>query len=255
MTYKLGTNKLSSHFEELPSSYPNSSSSDISSWHILGAGTGLIAASAVASANSLITLLPLAVEAVRIAFRTGFYVGDVTGRLVGLRDVDSWSTVVAISDKKAAEIALEELNHIHVKYASSSNDVLSLISLRGPPSPIKHGLVRMRPILSPSVARRLGDACWQNQVLFHAHNSGTSAPVDPTMRAICIRLKMLTRSLAPTPEQCSVSQKSTSPSIQVSRVSHLPHRLPMICSNNVLLKSFASHCAGIELSRNVLLAL
>lgn len=111
---------LSSHFEELPKSYLNSSSSDVPSSHLLGACTGLLAASAVASADSLITLLPLAVEAVRIAFRTGSLVSKVAGRLVGLPAAfDSWSTVVAVKDKEAAGIALEEWNRVHVSYPCS----------------------------------------------------------------------------------------------------------------------------------------
>lgn len=115
----------------------------------------MIAASAVAPADSLITLLPLAVEAVRIAFRTGSFVSDVAGRLVRLSDaLDSWSTVVAVTDKEAAETALKEWNQIHVKYIRSFRHVLSLILSREPLSPIKSGSVHMRPIPSPSVARR-----------------------------------------------------------------------------------------------------
>ena len=114
--YQSETNVLNSRFEELPESYPNPSSSEYSSLHLLGACTGLIAASAVASADSLITLLPLAVEAVRIAFRTGAFVSDVADRIAGRPETsESWSTVVAVTDKEAAEIAIRKWNQTNVK--------------------------------------------------------------------------------------------------------------------------------------------
>ena len=62
--YQSETNVLNNRFEEFLESYPNPASCDHSSLHLLGACTGLIAASAIASADSLITLLPLAVEPV-----------------------------------------------------------------------------------------------------------------------------------------------------------------------------------------------
>ena len=130
--YSFETNVLDSRFEELPASYPNPASSDHSSLHLLGACTGLIAAAAVASADSLITLLPLAVEAVKIAFRMGAFVSEVAGRLAGLPETsDSWSTVVAVTDKEAAEIALENWNQTHVNPTSSIWQVLSLMLLGG----------------------------------------------------------------------------------------------------------------------------
>ena len=130
--YQSGTNVLNSRFEDVPTSYPNPASSDHSSLHLLGACTGLIAASAVASADSLITLLPLAVDAVRIAFRIGAFVSDVAGRLVGLpKTSDSWSTVVAVTDKEAAEIAVGKWNQTHVNPTYSIWHVLSLMPLGG----------------------------------------------------------------------------------------------------------------------------
>lgn len=91
-------------FEEQPRTYIPSSSSRPDA-RLAGLCTGLIAASAVASADSLTALLPLAVEAVRIAFRTGTHVGQVAQQLECERGQNSWSTIVA-ADAEAAEAAL-----------------------------------------------------------------------------------------------------------------------------------------------------
>ena len=104
-----------SYHEEGYTHYLHDFSADFRGPHIVGACTGLIAASAIASAKSLTALLPLAVEAVRIAFRTGLYVGDVAERLEGSHDAcKSWSTVVATSEKSAAEEAINKFNEVHV---------------------------------------------------------------------------------------------------------------------------------------------
>lgn len=79
--------------------------------HLLGLCTGLLAASAVASVDSLLALIPVAVEAVRIAFRTGAQVADVAARLEVLSDqYESWSTIFPIADDRSAE---KELNDFH----------------------------------------------------------------------------------------------------------------------------------------------
>ena len=116
------TNVLRSYIDEQPGGYLRPCSSDSPGPRLLGACTGLVAASAIASAGSLTTLLPLAVEAVRIAFRIGSYVGDVAQRVGGPHDVlESWSTIVAVSDKKAAEAALGEYNQECVSIATLSS--------------------------------------------------------------------------------------------------------------------------------------
>ena len=95
-------------FEEQPRTYIPSSLSrpDIK---LAGLCTGLIAASAGASADSLTALIPLAVEAVRIAFRTGAHVGRVAQQLECETSRQSWSTIVA-ADAKAVETALSEFH-------------------------------------------------------------------------------------------------------------------------------------------------
>lgn len=73
--------------------------------------TGLIAATAIASANSLTGLLPLAIEAVRVAFRVGAHVATVSDRLEERSDAQaSWSTSLAMANQKSAEVALEKFH-------------------------------------------------------------------------------------------------------------------------------------------------
>ena len=96
------------YFEEQPRTYIPSSNSRPDA-RLAGLCTGLIAASAVASADSLTALIPLAVEAVRIAFRTGAHVGQVAQQLECETGQKSWSTIVA-ADAKAVEAALSEFH-------------------------------------------------------------------------------------------------------------------------------------------------
>ena len=84
---------------------------------LLGLCTGLLAASAVASVDSLIALLPVAIETVRIAFRTGAHVADVAERLdISSDTYESWSTIFAMADVGSAE---EALNNFHQEYVRS----------------------------------------------------------------------------------------------------------------------------------------
>ena len=117
-----GTDITLSYIDEQPGGYLRPSSSGSPGPQLLGACTGLVAASAIASAGSLTTLLPLAVEAVRIAFRIGSYIGDIAQRVGGPHDVlESWSTIVAVSDKKAAETALDDYNQEYVSVVALSS--------------------------------------------------------------------------------------------------------------------------------------
>lgn len=72
----------------------------------VGFGTGLLAAAAVASAPALPALVPLAVEVVLIAFRTGLYAGTTARSLELFQDPNaSWASVVTgINDKEAQSI-------------------------------------------------------------------------------------------------------------------------------------------------------
>ena len=107
--------KSYSHFEECPKSYLNSSSTSPTDTRLLGLCTGLLAATAVASVDSLTALLPLAVEVIRIAFRTGVHVWAVSERIEGRLDrQESWSTILAGIDAKSAEGILNRFHQEHV---------------------------------------------------------------------------------------------------------------------------------------------
>lgn len=124
------------NFEERPKSCIPSSSpgSDVK---LVGLCTGLIAASAVASADSLSTLLPLAIEAIRISFRTGAHVGQVSQHVDCEAGKESWSTIVSVEESTAsAELKrfhgahkIPPSNHLWIS-SSSANTV----TISGPPS-------------------------------------------------------------------------------------------------------------------------
>ena len=63
---------------------------------ILGLCTGALAATAVSCSRSTLDLIPLGVEAVIVAFRTGVYVSDVAQRIEPPKESDqSWSMIVS----------------------------------------------------------------------------------------------------------------------------------------------------------------
>lgn len=76
---------------------------------------GLIAASAIACADSLTALLPLAVEAVRVAFRVGAHVGNVSDRLETRRNSPkSWSTMLSAESEESVKSELEKFHEQNV---------------------------------------------------------------------------------------------------------------------------------------------
>ncbi|OAP61532.1 hypothetical protein AYL99_03735 [Fonsecaea erecta] len=104
---------------------------------LVGLCTGLIAAAAVASSDSLTALLPLAVEAVRIAFRAGAQVGKVADQIECDSKPQSWSTIVA-ADEKSAQAALDAF---HKEKGTSPTNKLWIsassatsVTISGPPS-------------------------------------------------------------------------------------------------------------------------
>lgn len=128
----------SSAFEEQTHTYI-SPHADV---RLVGLCTGLLAATAVASADSLTALIPLAVEAVRIAFRTGAHVGKVAQQIEGDTRSLSWSTIVA-ADEKSAQAAIDEFHK--AKHITPSDKLwisaasATSVTISGPPS-IKYQL-------------------------------------------------------------------------------------------------------------------
>ena len=124
---------------------------------LVGLCTGLITATAVACADSLTALLPLAIESVRIAFRAGAHVGKVAQQLEVESRSQSWSTIVA-SDEKSAQAALDSF-HAEKKIAPANRLWVSAssatsVTISGPPS--------------------IKSRCWESSEFFR---SKKSAPV------------------------------------------------------------------------------
>ncbi|KAF1920326.1 hypothetical protein BDU57DRAFT_525429 [Ampelomyces quisqualis] len=122
------------YYAENPSELPNSADT-----RIVGLCTGLLAASVVASARSLSELLPLATEAVRIAFRAGSCVSVARAALENVTIAkDSWSTIVTGISEKDAKSALA-LFHDDRLIPTSARAYISAVSvmaltISGPPS-------------------------------------------------------------------------------------------------------------------------
>lgn len=105
----------------------------------IGFCTGTLAAAAVASAPALPALVPLAVEVVLIAFRTGLCAGTSARSLELSQDrTASWSTIVTGTNDKDALAAISEF-HKQKKIPKSKHAYISAVSkttvtISGPPS-------------------------------------------------------------------------------------------------------------------------
>lgn len=98
-------------FEDRPLEYLQ-----VSKTQILGICTGLLAASAVASCNSLTSLIPLAVQTVVVAFRLGSRVASTGAQIESRAERDQeWSTIVVGLGSEAAEAALADFNETQVR--------------------------------------------------------------------------------------------------------------------------------------------
>ncbi|KAL9617637.1 MAG: hypothetical protein Q9160_007603, partial [Pyrenula sp. 1 TL-2023] len=124
------------YFEEQRPSYIPSFSQD-EHVKLVGLCTGLIAAAAVASAEALSTLLPLAVESTRIAFRIGAHVERVSKQLDCEVGNESWSTIVVL-DEALAAVELEKFHTSHNIPSSNrlwiSSSTANAVTISGPPS-------------------------------------------------------------------------------------------------------------------------
>ncbi|KAF2827710.1 ketoacyl-synt-domain-containing protein [Ophiobolus disseminans] len=124
-------------FAENPAESPNPANT-----RILGLCTGLLAASVVASARSLSELLPLATEAVRIAFRAGSCVGAAKNALENANHATaSWSSIVSgVSEKQAKSLLAAFHDERQIPAAAqayvSAVSVMAL-TISGPPATTK----------------------------------------------------------------------------------------------------------------------
>ena len=125
------------YYGENPSDLPNPANT-----RIVGLCTGSIAASVVASARSISELLPLATEAVRIAFRAGTCVGAAKDALEQPADAkESWSTIVTGISESAAKKVLSAF-HDERRIPASARAYVSAVSvmaltISGPPATTK----------------------------------------------------------------------------------------------------------------------
>ncbi|KAF4633958.1 hypothetical protein G7Y89_g4156 [Cudoniella acicularis] len=86
---------------------------------ILGLGIGLLSAVAVASAPSMVEIIPFAIKAVRVAFRTGAIVSKVSSQIQPSRDNrENWSMVIQYVQPEAVE---KELKAFYDKKKTSIN--------------------------------------------------------------------------------------------------------------------------------------
>ncbi|KAM3080825.1 hypothetical protein ACMFMF_002740 [Clarireedia jacksonii] len=122
-TYQLGS-FINDH-ENIDNSYPVPGEACV-----LGLCTGTLASAAISSCRSVSDLLPVAIETVLIAFRTGLCVLDVRNRHESSRDGSSWSMVVGGSSSSAAIEALNSFRK-HSKLPLVSQPYISAYALHG----------------------------------------------------------------------------------------------------------------------------
>lgn len=80
---------------------------------VVGLSTGLLAAAVVALSPTIPALMPLAVEAVLIAFRLGLHVKTTASNIEmspANHDDSSWSSVIPGMTKSEAQIALDDFH-------------------------------------------------------------------------------------------------------------------------------------------------
>lgn len=93
--------------------------------YVAGLSTGLLAAAAVALSPTIPALIPLAVEAVLIAFRLGLHI-ETTARNVEISQTNqggSWSYVIPGKTEAEAQTALAEFHKERVIVAYEIEEV------------------------------------------------------------------------------------------------------------------------------------
>ncbi|KAK4227269.1 hypothetical protein QBC38DRAFT_499531 [Podospora fimiseda] len=164
---------------------------------VVGLCTGAFAAAAVSCSTNTYELVPLAVDAIIAAFRTGILVTEVARRVVGPREVDSsWAVLVAGSG--AADLVDEFCEHRALPLTSKpyvSAYATNGITVSGPPSSLAQlvrfseskGLATKRlSIYGPYHAPHLfSDVDAQNILLGLTSNNGLQqVPLLSKMRSI-----------------------------------------------------------------------
>ena len=89
---------------------------------VVGLCTGTFAAAAVSCSKSITELIPLAIEAVIVSFKTGVLVQDVAWRLAPSQDLDqSWAILI---EGAASASLVSNFNDEHVGLKSISSSLV-----------------------------------------------------------------------------------------------------------------------------------
>lgn len=157
----------------------------------VGLCTGLLAAAAVASSPALPALVPLAVEVVLIAFRTGLYAGVTAKSLeVSQGHASSWSSAVTGTNDKDAQAAISDFHHqkvcntglvrmlkthfCHRKYQSRSVPTLARWANRQSPS--VDPLPRFESCSTPPPLEPVVDHCQSPRpTMHHIYTRGSTS--------------------------------------------------------------------------------
>jgi hypothetical protein len=87
---------------------------DKNEFRVVGACTGLLAASAVASCDDLPSFVPLAIETVRISFHVGLLVASRAREISRQPTHTSWSTIISAISVEEVKAKIGELTESHV---------------------------------------------------------------------------------------------------------------------------------------------
>lgn len=90
---------------------------------LVGLCTGLFAAAAIASSPSISQLIPIAIQVVLMAFRTGAHVAALANRLNHESELpESWTYVVSATHDKEVNSALDEFHKDNVRFCFIDSD-------------------------------------------------------------------------------------------------------------------------------------
>ncbi|KAB2579259.1 Non-reducing polyketide synthase pks27 [Lasiodiplodia theobromae] len=228
-----------SHCAQPGTSYP-----DASSTRIVGLCTGLLTGAAVSCTQSLTELIPVAVQTVVLAFRTGLVVADVRDRIDMGQPDRSWSIMIPGLSGTAAAPYLDEfsrnmgLSSLNQPYVSAYADTGATIS--GPPDVLDQLIKSKKLPKSSSIKLRVHGP-------YHARHLYDVEDVDKILGAVD-KESMGQKSRIPlfsasTSEVYTDSTLDSLLKIAVSEILITPLRLDKIS------KGLASHLTGASIAR------
>lgn len=156
--------------------------------------TGLFAASAITSATSITSLIPLAIEVLRLAFRTGSLVADLAEKLEpGSRE--SWATAVHVKNLEKLEATLGTFHNENVSHPLNAHSA-NLTDRRASLKLVVPGLACPQRILLQSAAhQRWSSDCSNPANICRPLKRSKSRYMDRIMRGISSQKQTFGRSL------------------------------------------------------------